>query len=87
LHAGTADRVRLSERRFTIEETRLLTQDAIARFTDATKAFRLMEVEWDSPRFPQYVLAYRLMPFVGATGWTTTEDSRVIRLQPDEVDS
>lgn len=87
LHAGSADRVRLGERRFTSDETRLLTRDAIARFTDAIQAFRLLDLEWDSPRFPQYVIAYRLMPFVGAPGWTTTEDSRSIALRPDELDS
>lgn len=87
LHAGEADRVRLSMRRFTEEETEMLEADAVARFTDAVEAFWMIEAEWETPKFALYALAYRVMPFIGATGWTTTDESRAIELRPDELDA
>lgn len=87
LHAGVADRVRLGKRRFTAEEITMLEQDAAARFTDAIEAFWMIEPEWETPKFVQHALAYRLMPFIGATGWTTTDESRAIELRPDELDA
>lgn len=84
LHAGEADRVRLWERRFTSEEARGLEEDAIARFMDAIEAYRLIEPEWNTPRFAQYAIGFRLMPFVGPSGWSTTEQARAIGLRGEE---
>lgn len=85
LHAGEASPVLLMERRFTREEAALLQEEVIARMMDAVDAFWLLEPDWGSPRFAEYALAYRLMPCVGPSGWSTTEDSRAIELRAEEL--
>lgn len=85
-HAGDADRVRLRERRFLPDEATGLIQDTMVRFIDAVGAFRQIEPDWGTPRFAEYALGFRLLPFLGASGWTTTDTTCVIDLYDDEVE-
>lgn len=84
-HAGDADRVRLAERRFSAEETTQLEEGAIARMMDAVDAFWQLEPEWNSSRFGEYAFAFRVIPFVAPSGWSTTESTRAIVLNADEL--
>lgn len=85
LHAGEADRIRLGERRFSADETSQLEESTISKMVDAIDAFWLMESDWTSPRFSEYALAFRVMPFVAPAEWTLTESTRAIGLYPDEM--